>query len=99
MDVQLYVYDLTRGMARAMSQQLLGIHIDAVYHTSLVFENVEYFFGMGIQTCYAGSTHHGQPMQIVPMGKTNLPMETILEYLDSMKVCIAPSGSMTMLPP
>lgn len=33
MDVQLYVYDLTRGMARLMSRGLLGIQIDAVYHT------------------------------------------------------------------
>lgn len=44
MEVQLYVYDLTRGMAKVMSQQLLGIKIDAVYHTALVFNNVEYFF-------------------------------------------------------
>lgn len=85
MDVQLYVYDLTRGMAKAMSQQLLGIHIEAVYHTSLVFNGIEYFFGAGVQMCYAGTTHHGQPMEIVPMGTTELPMETILDYLESLK--------------
>ena len=57
MNVELYVYDLTRGMARSMSKQFLGIQIDAVYHTSLVFEGIEYFFGAGVQTCYAGSTY------------------------------------------
>jgi hypothetical protein len=70
MDVQLYVYDLTRGMARSMSRQFLGIQIDAVYHTALVFGNVEYFFGQGVQTCYPGTTHHGRPMEIIKMGRT-----------------------------
>ncbi|KAI6840626.1 DUF862-domain-containing protein [Hortaea werneckii] len=85
MEVQLYVYDLTHGMARQMSQQLLGFKIDAVYHTSLVFNGIEYFFGAGVQTCYAGTTHHGRPMEIESLGATHLPMETILEYLESLK--------------
>lgn len=34
--VKLYVYDLSNGMARAMSQSLLGTQIDAIYHTSIV---------------------------------------------------------------
>ncbi|GAB7363930.1 hypothetical protein MBLNU230_g4492t1 [Neophaeotheca triangularis] len=92
MEVQLYVYDLTHGMARSMSQQLLGIHIDAVYHTSLVFEGIEYFFGAGVQTCYAGSTHHGRPMEIVSMGTTDLPLETIFEYLESLKTVYTPES-------
>lgn len=85
MEVQLYVYDLTRGMARQMSQQFLGIQIDAVYHTAVVFNNTEYFFGAGVQSCRPGATHHGQPMEIVPMGKTELPLDTVLDYLDSLK--------------
>ncbi|KAF2279970.1 DUF862-domain-containing protein [Westerdykella ornata] len=85
MDVHLYVYDLSQGLARTMSQQFLGIQIDAVYHTSLVCGGIEYFYGRGVQTCRAGSTHHGQPMEVIPMGRTDLPMEVILEYLDSLK--------------
>jgi thiol-disulfide isomerase/thioredoxin len=85
MEVRLYVYDLTQGMARAFSQQFIGTQIDAVYHTSLVFNKVEYFFGRGIQTCFPGSTHHGRPMEIINMGTTHLPMDTILEYLDGIK--------------
>jgi len=86
MDVQLYVYDLTRGMARTMSASLLGIHLDAVYHTALVFGGIEYFFGQGIQTVRPpGTTHHGQPMEVVSMGTTHLPLETIMEYLESLR--------------
>ncbi len=68
-----------------MSASFLGIQIDAVYHTALVFGGVEYFFGAGVQTSYPGRTHHGKPMEVIPMGKTHLPVEVILEYLESLK--------------
>ncbi|KAF1847205.1 DUF862-domain-containing protein [Cucurbitaria berberidis CBS 394.84] len=85
MDVQLYVYDLSQGLARSMSQQFLGTQIDAVYHTSVVLEGIEYFFGQGVQTCQAGATHHGRPMEVIKLGSTQLPIEIILEYLESLK--------------
>lgn len=68
-----------------MSGQLLGVQIDAVYHTALVFGGVEYLFGAGVQTVYPGSSHYGKPMEIISMGRTEVPMELILEYLDSLK--------------
>ncbi|MCJ1284078.1 hypothetical protein MMC26_003409 [Xylographa opegraphella] len=68
-----------------MSRNFLGTHIDAVYHTSVIFGGVEYFFGAGVQTCYPGSSHHGRPMEAISMGKTELDMEVILEYLESLK--------------
>lgn len=92
MDIQLYVYDLSQGLARSMSKQFLGIQIDAVYHTSLVLNNVEYFFGAGVQTCYPGASHHGQPMETIPMGKTNIDLETILDYLESLKQIYTPES-------
>ncbi|KAF1970977.1 DUF862-domain-containing protein [Bimuria novae-zelandiae CBS 107.79] len=84
MDVQLYVYDLSQGLARSMSRQFLGIHIDAVYHTSIVLQGIEYYFGQGVQTCRAGATHHGKPMEIINLGRTELPIEVALEYLESL---------------
>jgi thiol-disulfide isomerase/thioredoxin len=85
MDVELYVYDLSKGLARQMSQQFLGIQIDAVYHTAIVLEGIEYFYGQGIQSTTAGNTHHGRPMEIIKLGRTQLPVELTLEYLDSLK--------------
>lgn len=69
---------------------LTGTQIDAVYHTSLVFNNVEYYFGQGIQTALPGSTHHGQPMEKVRMGKSELPFEVIEEYLQSLSSVYTP---------
>ncbi|CAO2655411.1 Nn.00g104750.m01.CDS01 [Neocucurbitaria sp. VM-36] len=85
MDVQLYVYDLSQGLARSLSQQFLGTQIDAVYHTSIVLDGIEYYFGQGVQTCRAGATHHGRPMEVIKLGSTQLPIEVILEYLESLK--------------
>jgi desumoylating isopeptidase 1 len=85
MEVQLYVYDLSRGLARQFSGPFLGTQIDAVYHTSTVVGGMEYFFGRGIQQAYPGTTHHGQPMEIIPMGTTQLDSETIQDYLRSLR--------------
>lgn len=76
-----------------MSQSFLGIQIDAVYHTSIVFGGIEYYFGQGVQTCRAGQTHHGRPMEIIKLGQTALPMEVILEYLESLKKIYTPEVS------
>ncbi|EUC32499.1 hypothetical protein COCCADRAFT_98483 [Bipolaris zeicola 26-R-13] len=92
MDVELYVYDLSQGLAKSMSRQFLGIQIDAVYHTSIVFGGIEYYFGQGVQTCRAGATHHGRPMEVIKLGQTALPMEVILEYLESLKKIYTPES-------
>lgn len=50
--VELYIYDLTNGMAAMMSQVLLGRHIEGVWHTAVVIYGREFFFGgQGIQSC------------------------------------------------
>lgn len=90
MDVELYVYDLSKGLARQLSRQFLGIHIEAVYHTSIVFGGIEYFYGAGVQTCYPGTTHHGAPEDVIPLGRTQLEMGDILEYLESLKKIYTP---------
>lgn len=85
MNVQLYVYDLSRGMARNISAAFLGVQIDAVYHTAIVMEGIEYLYDGGIKTARPGMTHLGQPMRVIELGKTELPMEVIMDYVESMK--------------
>ena len=47
--VQLLVYDLSRGMAVAMSQSILGQQIEGIWHTGIHVFDTEHFFGGGIQ--------------------------------------------------
>ena len=77
-----------------MSASFLGTQIDAVYHTSLVFGGIEYFFGAGVQTCYPGATHPGRPMETIQMGRTELEIEIVLEYLESLKTIYTPEVSL-----
>lgn len=81
-EVRLYVYDLSRGMARALSPMFLGKEIPAIWHTSIVAFGREYFFGgMGIESCGPGETVMGEPMQIVQLGQTEIPYALFLEYI------------------
>ncbi|EEH15774.2 hypothetical protein PABG_05861 [Paracoccidioides brasiliensis Pb03] len=75
MEVELYVYDISKGLARELSLAITGTQIDAIYHTSLVFGGIEYFFGRGIQQAPPGTTHHGDPIERINMGTSELPIE------------------------
>ncbi|PRW45331.1 deSI [Chlorella sorokiniana] len=78
--VQLFVYDLSGGMARAFSQMLLGRTIEAIYHTSIVVAGAEFYFGGGINVSQAGHTPFGRPIQVLDLGHTQLP-EDVREAL------------------
>ena len=92
-DVELWVYDISQGFAGMMSSSLLGFHLEAIYHTSIVIYGVEYFFGgvaraeataptSGVQKCTPGATVLGQPMRKEFLGKTELDPDTFQLWLD-----------------
>ncbi|KAK3937653.1 P-loop containing nucleoside triphosphate hydrolase protein [Diplogelasinospora grovesii] len=85
MDVHLLVYDLSRGMARQMSMGLLGFQLDAIYHTSIELDGREYVYDGNVVSIVPGSSHLGRPMQRIHLGQTQLPMDVIEEYLDSLR--------------
>lgn len=55
--VELYVYDLSNGLARQMSLQLTGKQIDGIWHTSVVVFGMEVFYGQGISITSPGKSH------------------------------------------
>ncbi|KAL2179144.1 uncharacterized protein P884DRAFT_276212 [Thermothelomyces heterothallicus CBS 202.75] len=85
MDVHLLVYDLSRGLARQMSMGLLGFQLDAIYHTSIELNGLEYVYDGNVVAIKPGSSHLGQPMERIHLGRTELPMDVIEEYLDSLR--------------
>jgi hypothetical protein len=85
MDVQLLVYDLSRGLARQMSQGLLGFQLDAIYHTSIELQGREYVYDGGIIAITPGTSHLGHPMERLHLGKTNLTMDIVEDYLESIR--------------
>ncbi|XP_069683479.1 uncharacterized protein [Periplaneta americana] len=80
--VELFIYDLTKGMARMMSQMLLGHQVDGIWHTAIVAYGREYFFGSGgVQSCRPSGTILGEPDQILNLGETFIPYQVFLEYV------------------
>ncbi|KAH9904785.1 P-loop containing nucleoside triphosphate hydrolase protein [Xylariomycetidae sp. FL2044] len=92
MDVHLLVYDLSGGLAKQMSQGLLGFQLDAIYHTSIELEGMEYVYDGGINSIRPGSSHLGQPLERIHLGKTELPIEIIVEYIDSIREVYTPQA-------
>lgn len=81
-DVYVYIYDLTKGMARAMSLPLLGKQIEGVWHTGIVVFGQEWFFGGGgIQSCPPCGTIMGQPDEKKLQGRTQVSYEDYMSYL------------------
>lgn len=55
--VELYVYDLSNGLARQMSLQLTGKQLDGIWHTSVVVFGMEVFYGQGISITLPRKSH------------------------------------------
>lgn len=80
--VVLYRYDLTNGMARQFSQQMLGRFVEAIWHTSIVVYGWEFYFdgGVGIACEEPGSTRFGAPFRTEPLGVTTRSLEQFADF-------------------
>lgn len=59
-------------------------------HTSVVAYGREIFFGQGILESIPGQTHHGQPVQVIDCGDTEIDEATFQEYLTSLEEMYTP---------
>ncbi|XP_002741232.1 uncharacterized protein LOC100372444 [Saccoglossus kowalevskii] len=83
--VKLFIYDISKGMARAMSQGFLGKHIEGIWHTAIVIFGREYFYGGGgIESCPPGGTILGAPDTIHDLGETQVNYSLYLDYLTAL---------------
>jgi hypothetical protein len=80
-EVVLHMYDLTHGMAKALSLPLLGRQVEGVWHTAVVVYETEHYFGAGMQRAAPGRTHFGPPHTKLVLGRTRLGREVLEEYL------------------
>ena len=50
MNITITKYDLTRGMAKSMCSTFVGNNsIEGIWHTGIMIDGIEYFYGNGIQ--------------------------------------------------
>jgi len=79
--VQLYVYDLSAGQAKANSMKMAREQINGVWSTSIVVYGKEFYFGKGICYDLPGHTPQGKPTSIENLGHTEFPEDTFNEIL------------------
>jgi hypothetical protein len=48
LEVSIYLYDISNGMARSFSPMFLGKTIEGIWHTGLVVYGNEYYYGGGV---------------------------------------------------
>ncbi|XP_042201004.1 desumoylating isopeptidase 1 [Callorhinchus milii] len=83
--VKLYVYDLSRGLARQFSPMMLGKQLDGIWHTAVVVNGEEFFYGSsGIANCQPGGTLLGPPDSVIDLGTTEVTEEIFMDYLSSL---------------
>jgi hypothetical protein len=96
-EVQLAIYDLSRGMARNLSSQFLGpAHtIDIIPHTAILAYGNEYYFGSGIQCESPQSFRQSRgifPMEVQTLGRTTLSQYEFESWCRQMS---SPGGTYT----
>ena len=80
--VEVYIYDLSRGMARPFGPSLGLPGLEGVWHTAIVVHGWEIFFGTsGIEHCIPGTTKLGQPQEKRNLGNTSIDMSSLTAYL------------------
>jgi len=63
--------------------ELLGTHVEAIYHTGVVVFEDEYWFGRGLQRAPASSTQSqfGRPMETISLGWTEVTKDIFEDWL------------------
>jgi hypothetical protein len=82
--VTVNVYDISNGMAAALSEQMLGKKIDGIWHTGIIVYGKEFYFGGGICKDPIGQTPYGTPVKNEAIGSTEIPEEMFLDYLNEL---------------
>ncbi|RLV93494.1 Desumoylating isopeptidase 1 [Spathaspora sp. JA1] len=83
--VQVYVYDLSHGLASVYSPMILGRSIPAIYHTSVVIRNTEYYLDQGIKShSPPGFTKYGTPIEILDVGTTYIDDQILQDFISEL---------------
>lgn len=83
--VELYIYDLTHGVASLLAPTIIGRDVEGIWHTAIVAYDREFFYGAnGITSCTPGTTQLGPPHRVQRLGETFVPFAVFVEYLQGL---------------
>lgn len=79
-EVFLHIYDLSNGLAKSISQQILGFQVDGVWHTSIEVFGNEYCFQNGLCCYKPGAINFGTHVERVSLGITECTAEQMSDF-------------------
>lgn len=80
--VSIYVYDISNGLAAVYAPMLLGINLEAIFHTSVVVYGKEYYIDQGIRSHHTpGTTKYGAPREVINIGETYVTEEIFSDFM------------------
>jgi hypothetical protein len=83
--VHLYIYDLSRGLAKQLSLMFIGKQLEGIWHTGIVAYGREWFFGgNGIENVPPKGTLLGEPNKIEHLGRTEIEELDFLEMVQQL---------------
>lgn len=85
MSVQVYVYDLSNGLAAVFAPMVIGAPLEAVFHTSVVVFGKEYYIDQGIKCAAPGTTKYGVPREVLERGTTEVPEDVFEDFLEELR--------------
>jgi hypothetical protein len=80
-EVLLHMYDLSRGLASALAPWLINEELQGVWHTAVVVNGREYYFGGDIYYDEPGKTGFGRPLKSVWLGRTLRHQEELHTFI------------------
>lgn len=83
--VRLRCYDLSQGMA-AQFAPMFGLQLEAIWHTGLEYQGVEYFFSGGIRAQppqRVETTFGMRPTKVLELGNTTKSKQELQSFLNS----------------
>ncbi|KRH92232.1 hypothetical protein M153_9404000136 [Pseudoloma neurophilia] len=84
-EVKIRVYDLSKGQARLISRNILGVQIDGIWHSSVEIHGKEIFLSHEITCTVPGQTRYGTPTYVHEYGISHTTEEDLNEMLDVLR--------------
>ena len=78
-----FIYDLSGGIVKGLSQAILGKEIEGIYHTAVYVFGKEYYYSGGINKSSPRKTQFGIPIKEINFGYTNKTQKEFESYLRS----------------
>lgn len=83
--VKVYVYDLSHGLAAVYAPTILGVPLEAIFHTSVVVYGKEHYIDQGIKIATPGTTKYGLPKEVLDVGTTYVLQDILDDFLQELR--------------